>query len=283
MIKLIKIFGVITLLVSTNTALAGTVIRIQNNGDMTTVMTDGKLARLSMSGDENEYIIIDYRKQTVNVVSPQKHQVMQLNAGQMAAGAQGPQVRTAMKELGSGVKVAGYPTRKYSFSANGKSCGVIYGSREVYQKEGIKELFQAMRTMMERQRAILGGLAGMVDDCTLADMKISDHVKAVGVPMRSERDGRVETEIKSIKYGVTLPADTFVIPASYKVLTMQQQINAAKKNMMNAQQRTRQHNTQPPQMQDMMRQLQQSGQLTPEMMQQMRRSQGMMQQYQQQR
>jgi len=269
MIKLFRIFSAVLLLAGSNTVTAGTILQIQNNDDMTTVLTDGKLARLNMSGAD--YVIIDYRKHTVKAVSPPKQTVMILSADKMAAGNHGPEVRTDIKELGAGIKVAGYPTQKYAYSANGKSCGVIYGSKDVYQKKGIKELFQAMKTMMEKQRAILGGLAGMVDDCTLADMKVSDHVKIIGVPMRTEKNGVVDTEIKSIRLGVNLPADTFVIPASYKTITMEEQMREVKQQMQQNQ----------PQMQQMMQQMQQSGQMTPEMMEQMRRAQEMMKQYQQ--
>ncbi len=273
MIKTFQVLAIqipgLLLMLSSAVSQAATVIEVQSNSDLTTVVTNGQLARMNMSG--NEYAIVDYRKQTVKVVSPQKQQVMLLGTDNMAAGNKGPQVRTSIKNLGAGITVAGYPTQKYAYSANGKPCGVIYGSTDVYQQPGIKELFQALKTMMDNQRAALGGLAGMIDDCTLADMKVSDHVKTVGVPMRTEKNGRVETQIKSIKHGIDLPADTFVIPASYKTLTMQEQINAASKSMANHQ----------PQMQQMMRQMQQSGQVTPEMMEQMRRSQEMMRQYQQ--
>ena len=139
--------------------------------------------------------------------------------------------------------------------------------------------------MMEKQQAVLGGFAAMVDDCILADMKISDYVNRIGVPMRSERNGRVETEIKSIRYGVALPADTFVVPVPYKVLTMQDQMNAASKDIAKMRQQMPRQSMQgqQPQMQEMMRQMQQSGQMTPEMMEQMRRRQEMMRQYKQQR
>jgi hypothetical protein len=140
---------------------------------------------------------------------------------------------------------------------------------DVYQQQGIKDLFHALKTMMDNQRAALGGLAGMMDDCMLADMKVADHVKTVGVPMRTEKNGRIETEIKSIKHGVDLPADTFVIPASYKTLTMQEQINAASQGMAKHQ----------PQVQQMVRQMQHSGRMTPEMIEQMRRSQQVMRAY----
>ena len=65
--------------------------------------------------------------------------------------------------------------------------GVIYGSKDAYHAKGIKDLLGAMKIMMEKQLAELGGLAGLVDDCVLADMKISDHVNSVGVPMRTKR------------------------------------------------------------------------------------------------
>lgn len=263
------------LLLSTSVLQAATVIQVQNNNDLTTVVTDGQFARMNIS--ESEYVIVDYHKQTVKVVSPQKQQVMLLDADKLASTNNGPQVRTSIQKQGPGVQVAGYPTQKYSYSANGKSCGVIYGSMDVYQKQGIKELFQAMKIMMDKQRAVLGGLASFVDDCTLAEMKVSDHVNIVGVPMRTDKNGRIKTEIKSIQYGVSLPPDTFVIPASYKTLTLQDQIRAASTGMTE----TPVQNSQgmAPQAQQMMRQMQQSGQLTPQIMEQMRRNQGMLRQY----
>lgn len=271
-ISIIQLLGLL-LLLSSPVLQAATVIEIQSNNELMTVVTDGRLARMNMSVDE--YVIVDYKQQTVKVVNPQKQQVMQLAGGNIAAGNNGPQIHTAIKNLGTGMVVAGYPTHKYAYSANGKSCGVIYGSMDAYQQQGIKELFQAVNAVMESQRAMLGGLAGMIDDCTLAEMKVGDHVRVVGVPMRTEKNGRIESEIKSIKHGVALPADTFVIPASYRSMTMLEQIGAVANGISNMQRQRTQ--SQPPQM----RQMPPSGQMTPEMMEQKRRSQEMMRRYQQ--
>lgn len=264
MIKLIQLTCVCIFLVSSNAVFAGTIIQIQNKNDLATISTDGKLARMSMSGDE--YVIVDYKKHTVKMVNPQKRQVVLLSTGKRSAG-KSSAIRTSVKNLGAGIPIAGYPTQKYAYSANGKSCGVIYGSKDVYQKQGIKDLLQAMKTMMERQRAVLGGLAGMVDDCTLADMNVSEHVNTIGVPMRTEKNGRVDSEVKSIRLDVALPADTFTIPASYKTVTMEQQMHEMKQAMQKHQ----------PQIQQMMQQMQQSGRMSPEMMEQMRRMQDVMQ------
>ncbi len=259
---------------------AGTVVEIQNQGELTRVITDGQQARINISA--SEYVIVNYNNHSVRVVDPQKRQVMLLNADVKATGNSFPTLRTSINNLGPGQVIAGYTTQKYSYSANGKTCGVIYGSKQAYQARGIKQLMSAMETMMAQQSAVLGGLAAMIDDCTLADMKLSDHVSTIGVPMRTEKNGRIDTQIKSIRTDVALPANTFVIPASYKTVTMQEQMNVASNNMAAAQQVQRNDNrNQQLRMQQMMRQMQQSGQLTPEMMQQMRRTQEMMNQYQQ--
>ena len=160
---------------------------------------------------------------------------------------------------------------------NGRSCGDIYASKDAYQVEGMKEVLKAMRTMIAQQRAMLGGLAGMLDDCTLADMQMVERVENIGIPMRTVRNGRIESEVKSIQTDATLPADAFVIPASYKKVSVEQQVQKASRAMQQAPQQM------PPGTQGMMRQMQQSGQMTPEMMEQMRRAQEMMRQYQQPR
>jgi hypothetical protein len=281
MIKTIQ-FLLITLFLSSS-VLAGTVIEIQNNDERMSIMTDGQRVRMNMSG--SDYIIVDYKDNNVRVVDPQKQQVMQLNVDEAAMGNSAPVVRTSVKRLSSGQMIAGYTTQKYSYTANGKSCGVIYGSTDAYQARDIKTLLAAMKIMLEKQRAVLGGFAAFLDDCTLADMQVVDHVNTIGMPMRTEKNGRVESEIKSINVDVVLPANTFVIPANYRNVTMQDEMKAATKDMTNAQQQIQQRGSygqqgRQPQVQQMARQMQQSGQMSPEMMEQMRRAQHM-QQYQQ--
>lgn len=270
MFKAILLTGALALFTITSVS-ASTVIEIQSKGELTTVSTNGQHARMNMPG--TDYVIVDYRKQQVNVISPQKHQVMLFDAKTMASANQSSAMRTSLNLLGNGPVIAGYPTQKYSYTANGKSCGVIYGSRAAINANGMNALLQAMKTMMEQQRAALGGFAGFINDCTLADMQVIDHVKTIGVPMRTERNGMIDSEIKSIKLDVALPESTFIVPAAYKTVTMQDQMQTSTKNMASTRQQ--------PQVQGMMQHMQQSGQMTPEMRQQMWRAQEMMKQYQQ--
>ena len=259
-------------------AFAATVVKVQNNNQLATMIADGNKARMDMSA--SEYVVIDYKNRKVSMVNPQEKQVMEMSMDSLAgngASNGAPMVRDSLSRRGAGPAIAGYATHKYSYSVNGKSCGDIYASIDAYHAKGMKELLKAMRTMVDQQRSMLGGLVGMMDDCMLADMQMVDRVENIGIPMRTVKNGRIESEVRSIQTDVSIPADTFAIPASYKKVSVEQQMQQASRTMQQAPQQM------PPGTQDMMRQMQQSGQMTPEMMQQMRRAQEMMQQYQQPR
>ncbi len=249
MIKSIQLTAVLCLL-SSSIAVAGTIIDIQNKNQLTTVLTDGQQARVNMG--EGEFVLVDHSSQQLMMVNPHKQEIMLFDGQQIPAGNNGPRVRTAVKLIGAGINIAGYQTNKYEYFANGKFCGVIYGSKTAYQVQGVKALFSAMRMLMDRQQAILGGLANMLDVCTLADMKLSDHVATIGVPMRSEKNGEVETEIKNIQVGVEIPSYIFAIPASYRIVTMPGQTRDVATQMPKEQQHTLPYQ---PRMQDTMRQI----------------------------
>ncbi|PCJ85234.1 MAG: hypothetical protein COA54_11830 [Thiotrichaceae bacterium] len=275
MINTIRLMSAI-LIFNTSVVMAGTVVTMKSDNEYSKIMTDGKKARMGM-GDEG-YIIVDYKTQSVKIVDPERKQVMLLSAGDLPKGGNAPIVKVSINDLGSGPTVAGYKTRKFSYKVNGKSCGIIYGSKDAYKLKGIKELFDAMQTMAQRQQALMGGYAGMIDACTLGDIKLADHVSTVGVPMRTEENGKIETEIVKIQLNVSLPANTFTVPASYETTTMADEMKKAQKDMAKMQQQMQQHQ---PQVQQMMQQMQQSGQLPPEVMEQLRKAQEQMRQYQQ--
>jgi hypothetical protein len=274
MIKAIQIISII-LFFSVSTVMAGTVIEVKNKNETTTVLTDGKQARLNTGG--LDYVIINYKNNTVKAVDTKKRQVMLFDMDNMPKMGSAPKIQTSIKNLGAGSSIAGYKTQRFSYTVNGKNCGVIFASKQAYQNKDIKALFDAMRNMMKKQQAMLGGFAGMVDGCTLGDIEMSNHTMKIGVPMRTEKNGIVDFEIKSIKFDVTLPADTFVIPASYKTTSIKEEMKNASKDMMKMQQQMQQY---APQMQQMMQQMQQSGQIPPEVMERMRQAQEQMKQYQ---
>lgn len=256
------------------TASAATLVDVKDkkNGH-TQIMTDGKKARMDM-GDDGSYMVIDYDRHTVHAVLPEQQQIMDLS-GDMPAmgGAPAQQVHTELSAAGDGPTIAGYATKKYSLKANGRHCGVIYGSKEAMHAAGISQLFDAMKRMIDKQRAAMGGYASMVDDCTRANMDFASLAETVGVPMKMvDKNGSDASEVSAINTSATLPADAFLLPDTYKVVTIAEQAQQAQQGMQQLQQ-------QMPQIENMLKQMQQQGGIPPEAMEQLKRYQQMMQQH----
>jgi len=272
MIKTIQIIST-SLLFSSSISMAGTIIEIKNNNEIITVLTDGKQARVN-TGD-SDYVIVDFKNNNVKTVDRQKRQVQLFYIDNMSTTGKAPKIQTSIKNLGAGSSIAGYKTQKFSYAVNGKTCGVIHSSKAAYQHKDVKAMFNAIKTVMQQQLAMLGGFASMVDACTLADIEISNYVATIGAPMRIEKKGSIDTEVKSIKFNVTLPADTFVIPVSYKTVAINGEAQKMQKGT--AQMPRHVSQNQQPQMQ----QMKQPGQMPPGAMERIRRTQQQMRQYQQ--
>lgn len=270
-IQAVTVSGLLCCAMLQTGAQAGTVVEILNNNELTTVFAEGQRARINMAGAD--YVIVDYKNHSVKLVDPQKQQVMHMSAAGQASNTT-PLVNIALKPLGPGMAIAGYPTQKFGYSANGQPCGVVYGSQQAYQASGIQQLLAAMNAVMARQREALGGFARLVDACKLADMELSLHVGTLGAPMRTEKNGRTETQIKSIKLDVALPASAFVVPAEYKTMGMGQPVKQPSEAKISASQPvSSQHRPAQPQMQQPLQRQQ------PAQWQQPRRGQEMMRYY----
>jgi len=269
---------------------AGTVIKIQDGNEVTTMFTDGRRARINMSADE--YVIFDFASQKIKMVNPQKKQLMVFNAkrnNQYSTGSSSALVKLSLKSRGRVKNIAGYQSEEYEYTANGQFCGVLFASKSALREKGVKELLDAMQAMIDQQRDVLGGFAALIDDCKLADMQLTEEFSKIGVPMQKLDNGRVTTQVKSIDVDVSLPSAAFVVPASYKNTTLEEQVQQAYKGLSpTASGATSQSTPRPApqgasnqkQMQSMMQQMQRSGQLTPEMIEQMRSAERMMRQYQ---
>ncbi len=260
-----------------NTAIAATLIEVASeNAGQTQVMMEGSKSRIDM-GERQGYMLIDYKKQTMFAVIPEKRQILDMSGDMPSLGGKPvPKIKIELVSNGSGPMIAGYSTKKFTLKAEGKVCGTLFGSKAAMETTGIDKLFESMKTMAEKQRAAIGGYAAMLDVCTRANMDFASQGEKVGVPMRMlDANGKVTSEIKSIKTNASLPANAFVLPKGYKTTTMAEQMNRAKQGMGQGMNNSQ---GQMPDMQQMMKQMQQSGSMPPEAMEQMKRYQEMMQQ-----
>lgn len=246
---------------------AATVIDLVHENVPSTIQSDGHKARLMRDGAD--YVIVDYAAGTIKAVSEREQKAVVVDMNTVPESLRKPMIQIDFRPYGQGPQIAGYATEKYEYFAGGKSCGFIYGSRDALQADGVGAVFKAMNTMVNSQRAILGGYAAFMGACKQADLSLGFHVERIGLPMRQESRGVVTTEVKSVRTGVQLPAEAFTIPAHYAEVTALDEMTSVRQKRNEV--RKLPPEQMPPHMQNIMRQMQESGQLTPEMMEQMRR------------
>ena len=271
-----KTFPITLLLLLFATGLQADVqIKIKDGGGrVSTISSNGKAVRIderSMPG----YVLIDYASGEFMMVDTSRRQIMHSNLGGGGASAQGG-VPVRLVESGPGPKIAGYPTRKLAFSAAGKSCGTIYASRELLKDRSVVAMFESMRTMQQRTRGMMGGMAGMLDDCQRANLSLADALEANGAPMRIVgANGNLISEVVAVDSNVTLGREYYQAPAGMPRVDLDKQIGEAM-------QQGKQMMENMPDMNQIMEQMQQGdGQMTEEMQQQMQKMMEQLQQMQQ--
>lgn len=279
---MIKQIVVVVLTMMTSAVQADLQIGIQDaDGHASTISSNGVFGHMSDSQDLT-YVLIDYQEGLFSMVDPQRRQVMQVTSKGMAVvgPSGGSKVLIELQEIGSGPKVAGYATQKFTMGANGKHCSTIFGSLAVLKEDGVRKLMENMNQFQQQSQRMFGGLRGTMDDCTLASLKMPEIYQTTGAPLRIlDKNGLLESEVTSINTNKSLPANYYDIPASFKLVSMKHQLNQAGQA---SQQMLQGMSDDMPDMNGIMQQLQQSGEITPEMIEQMKKMQELLkQQYQQ--
>ena len=250
------------------------------DGRINTISSNGIFSHMSDS-QYPSYVVIDNQKGLFNMVDPQRRQVMQATTKDFAGmGTGGDQIRINLKKIGSGPMVIGYATQKYILEADGKHCSTIFGSKAVLKKKGIQQLMDTMGQFQQQSQRALGGLLGTVNACTQANSQMMETYKTTGAPMRIlDKDGQLESQITSINTNKRLAVDFYNIPDNFKVIKVKEQMDQAGQT---PQQMMQGLGDNMPDMNAIMQQLQQSGQVTPEMIEQMKKMKALLkQQYQQ--
>lgn len=249
-------------------------IRIQSQHDTSTLSSNGERTRID-GGNMPGYVIVDHASGELLMVDPGRGQVMRSVIGaDDGAGSTLSDVR--LEDRGKGPRIAGYATREFAYSANGKPCGTIFASRDLLDDRQIRAMFESMRAMQQRSRTT-AGVAGFMDACQLGNLGLAGALESAGAPMRMiDAEGRVQSEVLSVDTRANPGSDYYEVPAGMAVVEFGAEMGGM-------QQRTREMMQDMPDMQEMMQQLQQSGgQMSEEMQRQMQEQMHKMQQMLQQ-
>lgn len=241
------------LLLSSSLTAAATLVEVKSSEGQTRIYTDGQRARMETGKDG--YMIVDNKAQSLFVVMPNEQRVMDMSQALQGPGpgASAAPIDIRFDKQGSGPRIAGYPTTRYNYSANGQSCGTLLASRQALEDTGLDSAFEMMERMASRADAMRMAFNSNTPPCERAGTQFSTHVRKIGVPMRiTAGNGQLVSEITRIDQNAKLPPNAFTVPAGYQVQDTGQMMRDA---------------------QQMMQQMQQSGQLPPGAMEQLRRMQ----------
>ncbi len=225
------------LMVMTNYTLAATLIEITNNNKLAKIYIDGAQSRIESGTDG--YMIIDNQEQTLFVVIPGQRRIMDMSQTLRAPASSGGgnPVKTVFKKNGSGPRIAGYQTTRYSYSANGHQCGTILASKQALKDTGLGSAFKTMERMASRADAMMMAFNKNTDPCERAGTQFSSHAEIIGVPMRiTSSSGQLISEVTRIEKNAKLPSNAFTVPSGYQVQNTGQLMQNAEKIMQQIQQ-----------------------------------------------
>ncbi len=206
----------------------GTIIDFRDpSGKDGQFLSDGKMGRLNTK-DGTTFVIVDYAKQSMKVVSAQHRQVLDMTD---AIASKGPAQPAADKPAlsfetdGDGPVVAGYNTTQFKLLVNGQFCGTIFGSKQAMDDSGLDQMFTLLRKVAEQSAGAIAAAQSGANPCIRGKTDIFGQLSSIGAPLRTiDENGRIESEVTGIRKDVILPSDTFVIPSEYTVVSAAEQM-----------------------------------------------------------
>lgn len=253
---------------------------LDGEGRTSIISSDGNRARIEEQGEPG-FIVIDYSAREMLIVDTQRGEVMSTSLGKGTVGVTGSGgVDVRLQGKGGGPVIAGYGTKKYSYTANGESCGIIYASKKLLENSGVRGLFESMRAMQAQSRSMMQGMgSGFLNLCQQANLLLTDSLEEIGAPMRIiGQDGQVESEVLRVKKDANFPSSHYEAPAGMTPVDMQQKVQEAMQGTGEMMQ-----GTEIPDMNELMQQMEESGMEIPdEAMEQLKQLQQQLQQMQQQ-
>lgn len=242
-------------------------------GATSTMRSNGQKVRIN-DGKMPGYMLVDGSSGEFFMVDKKRKEIIRVSADDAGSTVEVGTLSVSLKPRGGGEKIAGYATRQYDLIANGKVCGTLYGSTELWNNRDMRRMFESMQGMHKISRSMMAGMAPMLTACQRANARMGDLADTSGFVMRVIDDqGKQVFEVVSVDTDKSVASDYYDLPAGMKVIDMNDKMKAASKQGQQMMQ-------QMPDMDELMKQIQQSGgEMTPEMQQQL---QDMMKQLQQQ-
>ncbi|VAW67974.1 hypothetical protein MNBD_GAMMA09-2349 [hydrothermal vent metagenome] len=224
--KTLTLCALLVSIAGINTTSAATLIQSSNaHRSITNIYIDGNRARIERPHHKG-FILIDVGKKTMKAIMHHQRSVYDMSEFMQESYSPPPgqYVDTYTKTIGLGPEISGFETEEYALYANDKYCGSIYVSLEAFREIGLRKFAHAFVQINSNIDAHIAKLTGATSNqvtapCTKAERKAGLQLRDVGFPLKYTDENRRMTSVTTrIQKGAQLPANAFVIPASYKVV-----------------------------------------------------------------
>lgn len=239
-------------------------------GNSSVFSSNGRLVRIQ-GQQVPGFIIIDYSSEEFFMVDSKRNEITKASLGKLDAANELEKLSLSLTDKGGGQKIAGYLTRKSQIMANGEPCGSVYTSRELLENNDVRAIFESMRSMQQFSRRMMGGMGGILPVCQRANMQMADAIESSGAPLRViNADGKMFSEVVSVDTDKNFDSQHYALPAGMEVIDISERMNQAARDNQKSMESM-------PEMDALIKQLQEDGQLTEEMQQQLEQLQQQLQ------
>jgi len=212
-----------------------------DNHEISTIFIDGNKARIETSGNKG-FLIMDIANKSLKMIIHQHHAVLDMSdifsrPAPSSTTAEGDYIDTYTESKGLGPTIAGYETEEYEVFANDKYCGSAFVSVRAVQDTGLKTFSKVLQNLSKHIEHKMAGLSfsQQQNPCDNANNNLADKIQTIGFPLKTTNQSKQTTnEVMRINSRASLPANAFVIPASYRTMTPSEMMRDAKKQLKNA-------------------------------------------------
>ncbi len=254
-----SILGCLSAILISNAVHADIRIETVNANQQPMIFTgNDRYARMDTPG-QNRYALIDVQRQQFYLVNPQAREALQMSAPKKRPSQVAGAPKIQLENIGNGPDIAGYATRKFRLNANGMPCATIYGSSTAARLPGMQKLFDQLARLQQRINQMMSGLRLNTDACTLAKSATAETFRTTGLPLRIDNTrGQTQMQVRRIDRNVKIAQDQYQLPADFKIISMQQQMQQMQDQQSRMLQQMQQ---QMPEMGKMIEQLRQNGEM----------------------
>jgi len=208
-----------------------------NSGEQTRIYLHGNEARIETASNDG-FMLLDLAKKQLKLIVHEHKAILDLSdiftSKAQAYDREGEFIESYIEPKGLGPRIAGYETEEYEIFSNDKYCGSAFVSVRAIQETGFRKFFTVLNKLsdhVQRKMAVKAFLP-QPSACDQAATNVGNQLLNTGFPLRfTSQHKQLRNEVTNINTRASLPANAFVIPASYQPSTPAELLTKASKKL----------------------------------------------------